>query len=238
MPRKAIPSPAASVESKPTPVAEPEIVLPPKTEVKGSATRHDDGKTTNELVVQKVSVPFTFKRKDKQTTEFKDYLRIFIRPDEAHDEPNERWDEHEPEDEAALKQLCATYGKGSGTTISVRMNADPRGKQEFFLDVRHPKPDEDDDEKLPSVLIHPHALISDSVLDMFYEMGSGDPPNDFMTRGALQDQIAKLKGDVEELDPIKSLLDEFAMPGDLPGHLYGLPERLRSIFQTIKRGQK
>lgn len=235
MPRKAAVVPTESNPAQPAPVS------PPKTEVKSEATRYDDGKTSNELVVQKVSVPSTRKtwdskkKRDVETTTFKDYIRVFVRPDESREEADEQWDEHEPEDEAALKQLFTTYGKGSGTTISVRMNVDEKGESEFFLDVRHPKPDEDDDDaKLPSVLIDPKASIGDVMLDLFYEMGSEDPPDDFTTRGALEDLIDELKGDVAELEPIRELLDEFDMPGDKPAHLYSLPDRLRSIFRTAK----
>jgi hypothetical protein len=244
MPRKPVQKP---VESKPTTPAqvvrqEPSNPIPnpivPKTEVKGEGTRIDDGRTTNDLVIQKVSVPFVRKYRGQERVERKDYLRIFVRSDESHDEPDAHWDAHEPEDEAALKQLFTTYGKGSGTTILVRTNVDTQGNQEFFLDVRHPKPDQEDDDKLPSVLVNLKDSVGDLALDLFYELSGKDPPDDFVTRGALEDVIDELKGDVEELDPIRSLLDEFTMPGDLPGHLYSLPERLRSIFETMKRGTK
>lgn len=233
MPRKSVATPSTS---QPEPQKQTTPVQPPKTEVEGEGKRTDDGKTTNELVVQKVSVPFVSKRNGKEKTEFKDHLRVFVRPDEAHDEPDARWDEHEPEDEAALKQLFATYGKGSGTTISVRLNVDDAGEREFFLDVRHPKPnDDDEDAKHPSVLVDPKSSIGDIVLDLFYEMKGEDPPDDFTSRGALEDLVEELKDDVEEeVDPIRALLDEFDMPGDKPAHLYSIPDRLRSIFRKAK----
>jgi hypothetical protein len=236
MPRKpvATPAPQTSVpEDKP--IARPAPVLPPKTKVLGEGKRTDDGnKTTNEIVVQRVSVPFTTKSRGEEKTEFKDYFRIFVRPDESHDEPDASFDEHEPEDEAALKRIFATYGKGDGTTISIRLNVDDAGKEEFFLDVQHPKPEGDDDAKLPMVLIDPKDSIGDIVTDLFYEMSSEDPPDDFVTRGALDDLVEELKGDLEELDPARAVLSEFDMPGDLPAHLYSLPERLRSIFRKAK----
>ncbi len=232
MPRKSAKTPIVV----PAPVQEkPAIVLPPKTEVKGEAKFTDDGnKTINELVVQKVSVPFVFKNRGTTKTEFKDYLRIFVRPDESHDEPHARWDEHEPEDEAALKQLFATYGKGSGTEIAVRLNVDGAGKEEFFLDVRLPKSDDDEDAKHPSVLVDPKGSIGDIVLDLFYEVSGDDPPDDFTSRSALEDSISELKGDVEELEPIRALLSEFDMFGDKAANLYSLPDRLRSIFRAAK----
>jgi hypothetical protein len=232
MPRKRV---ATSTPSTPSPedkpIATPTVVLPPKTEVKAEAERTDDGKTSNELVVQKVSVPFVSKSK---APTFKDYLRIFVRPDESHNEPDARWDEHEPEDEAALKQLFATYGKGSGTVLSIRSDVNTQGKELYFLDVRHPKPEGDEDERLPSVLIDPKASIGDIVLDLFYEMSGDDPPDDFMSRECLEDLISEMKGDVEEFGPIEDVLREFDMPGDLPAHLYSLADRLRSIFRTAK----
>lgn len=228
--RKSVETPSTSkLELKKEPVA----VQPPKTEVKGEAERTDDGDTSNELVVQKVSVPFTF----RGATEFKDYHRIFVRPDESRDEIDAVWDDHEPKDEAALKRLFATYGKGSGTTISVRMNVDDAGKEEFFLDVRHPKPkDDDEDAKHPSVLIDANdtTTIDNIVLDLFHEMSGEDPPDDFASREVLEELVDELKGDVEELEPIEELLREFDMPGDLPANLYDLPTRLRSIFRTAK----
>jgi hypothetical protein len=231
MPRKSVATPSLSEPSK---QEKPVVVLPPKTEVKGECKRTDDGKTTNELVVQKVSVPFVSKFKGTTSTTFKDYLRIFVRPDESHDEPDARWDEHEPEDEVALKQLFATYGKGSGTVFSVRLNVTATGDDEFFLDVRHPKLEGDEDERLPSVLIDPKASIGDVVLDLFYEMSDEDPPDDFMSRGALEDLVEEQKGEVEEFGPVEDLLREFDMPGDLPANLYSLADRLRSIFRTAK----
>jgi hypothetical protein len=204
--------------------------------MKGEAKLDDDGKTSNELVVQKVSVPFVSKYKGVTKTEFKDYLRIFVRSDESHDEPDGQWDAHEPDDETALKQLFATYGKGDGTAILVRLNVDATGKEEFFLDVRHPKPNDDEDAKYPSVLVDPDGSIADIVFDLFYEMGSEDPPDDFTSRGALVDLISELKTDAEELEPIENLLSEYDMPGDLPAHLdYSLADRLRSIFDAMKR---
>jgi hypothetical protein len=228
MPHKAVESTPQSPASDPTKLI---VVQSPKTDVNGEGTRESDAKTKNELVIQRVSVPFVYKKK----TEFKEYLRIFVRPDELHDEPDASCDEHEPEDDAALKQLFATYGKGRGTTISVRLNVDAStGKEEFFLDVHHPKPEGDEDEKLPSVLVDPKASIGDMVLDLFYDMSGDDPSDDFTTRGALEDLVEEQKGDLEELEPIRSLMDEFDMPGDLPANLYSLPDRLRSIFRTAK----
>ncbi len=231
MPRKTVAIPVQSPKQEPE---NPVAVLPPKTEAPSEGTRTDDGKTLNELVVQKVSIPFVSKFKGTTKTEFKDYLRIFVRPDESHDEPDARWDEHESEDEAALKQLFATYGKGSGTEIRVRVEVDGNGEQEFFLDVRYPKPHDDEDAKYPSVLVNPKDEIGDIVLDLFYAMSSEDPPDDFVSRGALEDLVEEQNGDLEEMDPIKRLLDEFDMPGDLPAHLYDLPTRLRSIFRKAK----
>lgn len=223
-------------EDKPS-TAQPVIVSPPKTEVNGEGTRSDDGKTTNELVVQKISVPFTFKVKGGTKTEFEEYLRIFVRPDESHDEPDASWDEHEPEDEAALKQIFATYGKGSGTAISVRMNVVATGDEEFFLDVRHPKPEGDEDEKLPSVLIDPQAMtIGDVAQDLYYAMNNKfeDPPADFKTRARLEEEAEEYSHLEDDRTAIEDLLSEFDMPGDKPAHLYDLLERLRSIFETAK----
>lgn len=231
MPRKSVATPAVIVPEKPS----QQIPVPhPKMEVKGEGTRDADWKTSNELVVQKVVVPCVFNSRGKQTVEFKDFIRIFIRPDESHDATDARWDEHEPEDENALKQLFATYGKGHGTTISIRHNVTATGDDEFFLDVRHPKPDQDNDEKFPSVLIDLKNPISDLVADLFYEMSGEDPGDDFKTRGALETQIEEMKEETEELGPIRDVLNEFDMPGDLPAHLYPLQDRLRSIFRTAK----
>ena len=231
MPRKSAKTPVVV----PAPVQEkPAIVLPPKTKVEGEGKFTDDGNTLNKLIVQKVSVPIVSKFKNTTSTTIKDYLRILIRPDESHDEPHARWDEHEPEDEAALKQLFSTYGKGSGTTISIRLNIDGAGKDEFFLDVRLPKSDDDEDAKHPAVLVDPKGSIGDIVLDLFYEMSGDDPPGDFKGRGSLEDLVGELEGDVEELEPIRALLSEFDMPGDMPANLYSLPDRLRSIFRAAK----
>ena len=232
MPRKSAKTPVVV----PAPVQEkPAIVLPPKTEVKGEGTYSDDGnKTTNELVVQKVSVPFVFKQRGTTKTEFKDYLRIFVRPDESHDEPDAHWDTHETDDEAALKQLFTTYGKGSGTTISVRLNIDGAGKDEFFLDVRHPKPDDDEDAKHPSVLVDYNDSIGDLVLDLFYEVRGDDPPGDFKTRTKLEEKLETYSPLEDDRAAIEDLLSEFDMPGDLAANLYSLPERLRSIFRMAK----
>jgi hypothetical protein len=212
------------------------VVLPPKTEVKEEAKRMDDGKTTNELVVQKVSVPFVSKYKGTTSTTFKDYLRIFVRPDESHDEPDARWDEHEPEDEVALKQLFATYGKGSGTTLSIRLDIDGTGKEEFFLDVRHPKPEGDEDERLPSVLVDTNdaTTIDNIFLDLFYEMSGEDPPDDFKTRSKLEEELEEYSPLEDDREAIENLLSEFDMPVDLPANLYSLSDRLRSIFRTAK----
>jgi hypothetical protein len=227
MPRKSVVSPPQSPPSEPE---KPTTVQPPKTDVNGEGTRESDAKTKNELVIQRVSVPFVYNK----NTEFKEYLRIFVRPDDSHNEPDASWDDHEPEDETALKQLFATYGKGSGTEIRVRFNIDGAGKEEFFLYVHHPKPEVDEDDKFPSVFINPNASIGDMVLDLFYDMSGDDPSDDFTTRGALEDLVEEQKGDLEELEPIRSLMDEFDMPGDLPANLYSLPDRLRSIFRTAK----
>lgn len=233
MPRKSAKTPVVV----PAPVQEkPAIVVPPKTKVNGEGKYSDDGnKTTNELVVQKVSVPFVFKNRGTTKTEVKEYLRIFVRPDESHDEPDAHWDTHETDDEAALKQLFTTYGKGHGTTISVRLNVDGTGKDEFFLDVRHPKPDDGEDTKHPSVLVDYGSSIGDLVLDLFCEMSGEDPPEEFKTRGALEKSTEEFVEAAEEIETIRDVLSEFAMPGDLPGHLdYSLSERLRSIFRTAK----
>jgi hypothetical protein len=230
MPRISQSKPVTSVPIEPEKPFEP-----PKTKVLGEGTRTDDGNgTTNALVVQRVSVPFATKSKSKEKTEFKNYFRIFVRPDESHDEPDARFDEHEPEDEADLKRIFATYGKGSGTTISIRLNIDEAGKEEFFLDVRHPKPEVDDDAKLPMVLIDPKDSIGDIVADLFYETSGEDPPNGFTTRTTLEEEAEKYDPMEDERAAVESTLTEFDMPGDLPSHLYSLPERLRSIFRKAK----
>lgn len=227
MPRKRVSPPA--VQEKPV------EVLPPKIDVKSEVERTDDGKTLNELVVQRVSVPFVSKFKGMTTTEFKNYLRIFVRPDESHNEPDARWDEHDPDDEAALKQLFATYGKGSGTELSIRLNVDDAGREEFFLDVRHPKKEDDEDANLPMVLVDPKDSIGDIVLDLFYEMSATDPPEDFKSRSSLEEQNARYEVDTKELEKIEDVLLEFDMPGDLPAHLdYSLSDRLRSILRKAK----
>jgi hypothetical protein len=231
MPRKSVKL-SAPVADPPKPVVP---APPPKTEVQIEGKRDDDGDTLNELVVQKVSIPSTSKIKGKPKTEFKKYLRIFVRPDESHNEPDSRCDDHEPEDEAALKRLFATHGDGSGSEIRVRMNVTSTGDEEFFLDVWYPKKDDgDEDAKFAAVLIDPKSPIADIVSDLLYAMSDQDPPDDFATRGAMEDLVEELKGDVEELEPVRSVLDEFDMPGDLPSNLYSLPERLRSIFRAAK----
>ena len=223
------------------------IDVPPKTTVKREASYDDDGKTNNALIVQEVSVPFVSKSQGKTRVETKDYLRIFVRPDEAHNEPDARWDEHEPEDEAALKQLFATYGKGSGTVLTIRHDVpEPSAVKpyykpervtacdEFFVDVRFPKPEAESDDRFPSVLVDLKSHIANIVWDLFYEMSGKDPPDNFKTRGALEDEIDEYSTLEDEEAQIRNLLDEFDMPGDKPARLYSLPERLRSIFETAK----
>lgn len=228
--------PRRAVETAEQPTAQAaSIDTPPKTEVKREASFNDDGKTNNALVVQEVSVPFVSKPKGKMKVETKNYLRIFVRPDEAHDEPDARWDAHEPEDESSLKQLFATYGKGSGTVLIIRHDIPNPGTDRFVVDVRFPKPEIEADDRLPSVLVDLKSHIADIVWDLFYELGgSGDPHPEFVSRGALEDEISESKEEVEELRLSNGVLDDFDMPEDKPAHLYSLPERLRSIFETAK----
>ena len=227
MPRKSVKL-SAPVADPPKPV----VVIPPKTEVHAEGRWSDDGDTTNELVVQHISLPRVDKRSKKVT--FRQGFRVFIRPDDLHDEPNETWDEHEPEDEAAIRQLFATHGKGKGTRISIRSDVDGSGNEVFSLEVRSAKPDEGD-EKYPSVFVsRSNDAVNELVADLFYATSDEDPPDDFTTRGALTDLVEELKGDLEDLEPTCSVLDEHDMPGDLPSNLYSLSERLRSIFRTVK----
>jgi len=228
MPRKSVKL-SAPVADPPKPV----VPAPtPKTEVHAEGKWSDDGDTTNELVVQRVSLPRVHKYSKKVT--FRQGFRVFIRPDDLHDEPNETWDEHEPEDEAAIRQLFATHGKGKGTRISIRSDVDGSGNEVFSLEVRSAKPDEGD-EKYPSVFVsRSDNVVAEIVADLFYVISDEDPPDNFTTRGALTDLVKELKADVEELEPVRSILDEYNMPGDLPSHLYSLPERLRSIFRAAK----
>ena len=228
MPRKSVKLPAPVVDP-PKPI----VAIPtPKTDVHAEGKWSDDGDTTNELVVQRVSLPRVDKYSKKIT--FRHGFRVFIRPDELHGEPNETWDEHEPEDEAAIRQLFVTHGKGKGTRISILSDVDGSGNEVFSLEVRSAKPDEGD-EKYPSVFVsRSDNIVAELVTDLFYTTSDEDPPDDFKTRVALGDLIEELEDDVEELKPVRSTLDEFDMPGDLPSHLYSLPERLRSIFRRAK----
>lgn len=226
MPRKVVkPEPAK------TEVAPVALSPDPRVEVLGEATRVDDADAANDLVIQRVLLPR--KNVKGRALTFREGFRVFVRPDESHNEPDCSWDEHETEDEAALRQLFATYGKGSGTRIEVRLNVTEIGRQEFFLDVRHPKPEQDDDTKCPSIFIDRKDELGDLVADIYYSIGGEDTPDDFMTRGALEDLTEELKEESKELDSIAALLDEFDMPGD-KGKLYSLSERLRSIFRTAK----
>lgn len=230
MPRVAKSNPAET--NKPAPSPTP--VLPPEIEVLEEAEFSCDGDTTNELVVQRVRVPRVTIHRNVKSITFKEGFRLFVRPDESHDEPDARWDEHEPEDENALKQLFTTYGKGNGTRLSIRLEVAPNGRQDYYLDVRHPKSDKDSDAKFPMVFVDAKNGSADIVRDLMCEISGKNPIDDFMMRGALEDLIKELKADVEELAPIEDLLSEFDMPGDLPSHLYSLPERLRSILRTAK----
>lgn len=228
MPRKSVKL-SAPVADPPKPVVP---APPPKTEVHAEGKWSDDGDTTNELVAQRISLPRVDKRSNKVT--FRHGFRVFVRPDDLHDEPNETWDEHEPKDEAAIRQLFATHGKGKGTRISILSDVDGSENEVFSLEVRSAKPDEGD-EKYPSVFVsRSDDAVNELVADLFYATSDEDPPDDFTTRGAMEDLVEELKGDVEELEPVRSVLDEFDMPGDLPSNLYSLPERLRSIFRTVK----
>jgi len=238
MPRKSVKL-SAPVADPPKPIVDPPKPVvpapPPKTEVHIEGKRDDDGKTLNELVVQKISIPSTSKIKGKPKTEFKKYLRIFVRPDESHNEPDSRCDEHEPEDEAALKRLFATHGDGSGSEIRVRMNVTSTGDEEFFLDVWYPRKDDgDEDAKFAAVLVDPKSPIADIVSDLLYAMSDEDPPKDFQTRDALEDAAEEGLPFKVESESIEKLLSEYDMPGDLPASIYSLPERLRSIFRTVK----
>lgn len=228
MPRKSVKL-SAPVVDPPKPV----VPAPtPKTEVHAEGKWSDDGDTTNELVVQRVSLPRV--NKYAKSVTFRQGFRVFVRPDDLHDEPNETWDEHEPEDEAAIRQLFATHGKGKGTRISILSDVDGAGNEIFSLEVHSSKPDEGD-EKYPSVFVsESDNLVNELVANLFYTTSDEDPPDDFTTHGAMGDLVEELKGDVEELEPVCSILDEFGMPGDLPSHLYSLSERLRSIFRTAK----
>jgi len=235
MPRKSVKL-SAPVADPPKPIVDPPKPVvpasPPKTEVHTEGKWSDDGDTTNDLVVQRISLPRVDKRSNKVT--FRQGFRVFIRPDDLHDEPNETWDEHEPEDEAAIRRLFVTHGKGKGTRISILSDVDGSGNEVFSLEVRSAKPNEGD-EKYPSVFVSKSSnVVAEIVADLFYVTSDEDPPDDFTTRGALDDLVEELKGDVEELEPVRSVLDEFGMPGDLPSHLYSLTERLRSIFRTVK----
>ena len=228
MPRKSVKLPAPVVDP-PKPVVP---VPTPKTKVHAEGKWSDDGDTTNELVVQHISLPRV--NKYAKSVTFRQGFRVFVRPDDLHDEPNETWDEHEPEDEAAIRQLFATHGKGKGTRISILSDVDGSGNEVFSLEVRSAKPDEGD-EKHPSVFVSKSdGAVNELVADLFYVTSDEDPPDDFTTRGAMEDLVEELKGDVEELEPVRLVLDEFGMPGDLPSHLYSLSERLRSIFRTAK----
>ena len=193
---------------------------PPKIEVVKECTfgnEHPEEKL-GDLVIQKVKL-------GKQAEGY----RLFIRPHESHDEPDARWDEHETEDHVALDTIFKTYGKGSGTEIRIRQNEELQGKTEYFLDVRHPKPTTDDDAKYPKICIFGG---NESVADMFAEI---DPDSHFISRTELEESSkAEEQRLNDELDPIAGVLNEFAMSGDLPAHLYSLEERLRSIFRTAK----
>ena len=196
-----------------------------------SAHYESDSKTRNELAIERVEVPFTFKGK----TEFKECMRIFVRPDGNHDEPDAQWDEHEDDELYSLNTLFNSYGKGDGTELRIKVNIDGKGEPEFFLNDYHPKPNrEDTDERLPHVLISPSSAISDIALDLFYEIGGVDPPNGFKTRAKLESTIEEFKPNEDELESALDVLDEFGMPGDLPAHLYSLHDRLRSIFRKAK----
>lgn len=235
MPRKSVKL-SAPVADPPKPIVDPPKPVvpapPPKTDVHAEGKWSDDGDTTNELVVQRVSLPRVNKHAKKVT--FRRGFRVFIRPDDLHDEPNETWDEHEPEDEAAIRRLFATHGKGKGTRISIRSDVDDSGNEVFSLEVRSAKPDEGD-EKYPSVFVSKSDNpVNELVADLFYATSDEEPPDNFTTRGALTDLVEELKGDVEELELARSVLDEYNMPGDLSSHLYSLPERLRSIFRRAK----
>lgn len=228
MPRRAV-----ETAAQPTAQDAP-IDTPPKTEVKRETSFNDDGNTNNSLVVQEVLVPFVFKSKGKTKVKTKNYLRIFVRPDEAYEEFDTRWDVHEPEDESALKQLFTTYGKGNGTVLTIRHDVPEPGTDEFFVDVRFPKPNTETDDRLPSVLVDLKSHIADIVWDLFYEIKGEEPADKFKTRAQLEKEIEEYSPLEDDKSAIEALLNEFDMPGDKPAHLYSLPERLRSIFETAK----
>lgn len=195
--------------------------IPPKPtiEVKDECTYCDDENTTNVFVLQKV----TYGQKNG--------FRFFVRPDELHDEPDSQWDEHEPDDLAALGTLFKTYGKGDGTEIRVKLNVNEQGKFEYFLDVRLPKPTTDEDVAYPKVCMF---RSSDGAMELYEEV-SPETSEGFVSRKDLEGQLEMA---TEELDPIAAVLNEFDMPGDLPPHLYEIPERLYSIFRAVKERSK
>ena len=225
MPRKSVKLPTPAVDP-PKPI----VAIPtPKTDVHAEGKWSDDGDTTNELVVQRVSLPRV--NKYAESVAFRPGFRVFIRSDGSHDEPNETWDEHEPEDDAAIRRLFGTHGKGKGTRISILSDVDGSGNEVFSLEVRSANADEGD-EKHPSVFVsRSDDVVNELVADLFYTASDEDPPEDFKTRGALGDLVEELEGEVGEVEAVRSILDEFGMPGDLPSNLYSLPERLRSIFR-------
>lgn len=87
MARKRIENPPLA----PLSVQEKPAVLPPP-KVITEATYKSDAKTQHELIVQLTEIPFMFRGKH----EFRELVRIFIRPDESHDEPNEADDDKLP----------------------------------------------------------------------------------------------------------------------------------------------
>lgn len=219
-------TPAPAVQEKPV---DPKPSKP-RTKVNGEA-KYEGAKTRNELIVQDVEIPFTY----RSTTTVVPYLRIFVRPDEAHDEPTAQWDDHGEDELYALNTLFNTYGKGDGTELRIKVEHDGKGDPEFFVNVYGPRPkDEDPDARLPCVLVDPNDSIADAVKDLFYAIRSDDPPDSFRTRAQLEESIEKYSPLEDEHGQIESLLNEFDMPGDLPAHLYSIPERLRAIFRKAK----
>lgn len=175
----------------------------------------DSPKSRNRLVIQKNDT-------DKE-------FRIFVRPMEDESEkpePIERWDVHDEHVQTALETIFTTYGKDEGSRIEFRHHVDTHGRNEFFLNVWKEEPIEvdttDDDASFPKVVIASSANEHEIVTELFAEIeGTRQEPDNV----SLED----------EQSAIEDVLIEFDMPGDLPSHLdYSLPDRLRSIFRTVK----
>lgn len=177
----------------------------------------DSPKSRNRLVIQRNDT-------DKE-------YRIFVRPevdDSLLPEPIEQWDVHDEPEQGALELLFTTYGKGAGTRIEFRHNLDMQGRNEFFLNVwpREEVEPADEDDAFPKVVINASANEHAIVAELFAEIeGTREEPDSVSLE--------------ESQTAIEDLLDEYDMPGDLPAHLdYTLEQRLRSIFDSMKRGVK